>query len=326
MTAWMTLAGHNAKKTMRLLTVTLHPAIDRVLSTPNLLPSRVLPIEVVREYPAGKGVNAARVLRMLGEDVHTLTFRGGATGGQFARLLQVEGIPHTLVDCEASIRFTTLLLDRESRQELTLVEPRQKVSQAEADALLAAFERLLPEFNLLMLCGAGEGPALEGLYQRMIASANRVGVRCLLDTSGQSLVNALQAGPHLVKVNLEELSEIYPEPILHVCARVNALNAVIEKGAQLAAVSDGGNGMVLSDGAHAWHAFYQPEMVANTLGCGDAVLAGMAYALAQGMPAQEVLRWGTAAGVANTQSPGAGFFEPDTLQHMLGKVHIQPLK
>src|SRR5512146_1320419 len=134
--------------TMKVLAVTLHPAVDRIVTTPLLAAGEPNASRLVRTYPAGKGINAARALLRLGVPVFALTFGGlGAAGKVFEESLAGEKIPAHLIPCQAPIRTTTIIFEEASGKNYTLYEPRQKVTRAEAGAMFDYFSSVVENYD-----------------------------------------------------------------------------------------------------------------------------------------------------------------------------------
>jgi fructose-1-phosphate kinase PfkB-like protein len=194
------------------------------------------------------------------------------------------------------------------------------VEADEVEALLQRFDSLLAEAALVLLCGSGQGPALAGVYARMIEAARQQGVRCILDSSGEALALALQARPYMVKVNVLELSSYLQRPLETRAAQMEGLLALHAAGVQIAALSRGAQGMLGADGAEIWEGQLGVNRIVNVVGCGDSLLAGVAQALTEGASLEDVVRRGVAFGAANTQVRGAGFIDMETVAGMLPKV------
>ena len=310
---------------MKVLTVTLHPSIDTIYSTSIISSTGAKSTIKLRQYAAGKGVNAARVLQNLGVQVLALSYQGGETGILFERLLSKEGIPHVLIPCYAAIRSTTLTFNEKTSNSSLVIEPRQSITQFEADAMFECYSSIITDYDLCLLCGSGEGETLECLFYKMIEHAHQKRIPCLLDTSGNSLRNGVKAEPLFVKINTDELSEFMQKGIQSIPEQINGLKALIDYGVRFAAVTDQSKGMVLSDGHHAIQGSFSPDKVINTLGCGDAVLAGMAYGLINKNSIEDLIRCGVACGAANTQNFGAGFISRSTFEQFLKRIEVTPI-
>ncbi len=77
---------------MSILTVTLHPAVDRVLRIDRFRPDQASRAKLEMVYGGGKGNNAARALTRLGMPVTATGFQGGSTG-EFLKTIIEEEVP-----------------------------------------------------------------------------------------------------------------------------------------------------------------------------------------------------------------------------------------
>jgi fructose-1-phosphate kinase PfkB-like protein len=90
-------------------------------------------------------------------------------------------------------------------------------------------------------------------------------------------------------------------------------------------VSLGKDGAVGSDGQSLLKATPPPVQVVNTIGSGDALLAGLIFALVKGLPFNEALKFAVATGTANTLVDGPGYIDIKTLHEIFGEVKVQRL-
>ena len=307
---------------MKVLTVTLHPAVDRILKIEKFQPSDPMHGGVLLEYPAGKGINAARALHRLGVPVLATGFLGEQRFDALATAIRNEGMDASFLPCETPTRTTTIIQEISTGKQFIITEPRQVVTEQEANMLQQHVDDLLHGMDLCLLCGAGEGPFLQDAYAKLVTLAAKKGVICLLDSSGPSLNKGLLSKPHGVKVNREELSMLAGNTLVSQDEQAAFLRKLVESGTCFAAMSDQAKGMLADDGNETWAGSLNVDPVINTIGCGDAMLAGMAIAVLEKLPLQEAVRWGVACGTANTQQLGAGFIEMSMVQSFLSRVAV----
>jgi len=310
---------------MTILTVTLHPAVDKFVRTSKLVPDGISRVEIVSTYAGGKGNNVARALTRMGVSVIASGFRGGYTGTLIEQSLKAEGVATDFVACKSTIRTSTLIQEYETGHTFAVYEPGQMVEQQEIDALLDKFTGLLEKVSVCLLCGSGQTEELSTVYAQMISLAKKKGVRCLVDSSGDALKKALEARPFMLKVNTEELAELVDRKLETETEQVKALLQLHARGISVVAVSRGPEGLIVTDGEEVWKAKLQVANVINVVGCGDSLLAGIAKSLLEGEPLNELARWGVACGTANTQVSGAGFIDPDLVRSLLPNVEVVQL-
>ncbi|MCS7248629.1 MAG: 1-phosphofructokinase family hexose kinase [Anaerolineales bacterium] len=309
-----------------ILTVTFHPALDRILLVEELRSDTVNRARVMVEYGGGKGNNVARALHRLGVPVLAFGFQGSGPGLTARRAFKREGIPTHFVACRHPTRISTLLLEETSGRSYTLYEPGQTVTLREIQELKTQFLQVIGGFQIALFCGSAQTSALAHLLAELITEARQRGVVCVLDSSGQALREGIQARPFMVKINCAELEELVGEPLQTQERLTEAMLWVQRQGVEVMAVTQGEDGLVVTDGKSLWRGVLRMDKVIAVMGCGDALLAGMAYALLNGLRLPEIVRWGVACGAANTQVVGAGFINRTEVEQLLSRVQLSHRK
>jgi len=132
-----------------------------------------------------------------------------------------------------------------------------------------------------------------------VRAARAAGLRVAVDTSGSTLSAVLSATPQLVKPNAHELAEVTGRLIRTIGDVTAAAELLRAKGLDTVLVSLGRDGAVLVDGNSALHGRAAAVTAINTVGAGDAFLAGYLAADANAStPADRLacaLQWGATA-------------------------------
>lgn len=306
-----------------LLCVTPSPAIDRTAQVPRLRLGQVLRPTRVVALPGGKGVNAARAALRLGGRVVTAGIAGGYAGRWLTEALEAEGLAPRFSIAAAETRTTYVTVDTAGRSVL-VYEPSAVVSGREFRALVELLERdLLPDASRVIVAGSLPTGSPSDGYSRIVRACHRADRPVLVDTSGMGLIVALRAGPDIVKVGLSEVREAGL-----IGARGSALRAaraLAAAGAGMAVVTDGPRPVAACDGAHAWQLSVPRVTAINAVGSGDAFNAGLSLALAEGLPVEEALVSGVAAGSANALALGAGMLDVAVARVLRAQVEIRPV-
>jgi 6-phosphofructokinase 2 len=135
-------------------------------------------------------------------------------------------------------------------------------------------------------------PAVGG---KTAALAKALGKPLVLDTSGAAL---RQAG-HLLKPSLRELQDLVGREIRSERDQERAAREVIEEGrSEIVVVSLGAEGALLATAVGTERFAALPVPAKSTIGAGDSMLAGVILSLAHGLPLDEAVRFGMAAGAA----------------------------
>ncbi|MBX0330972.1 1-phosphofructokinase [Oscillochloris sp. ZM17-4] len=305
-----------------IYTVTLNPALDRELLVPSLEDQEMLRASEVRVDYGGKGFNVSRMLAALGAPSVALGFVGGFTGAALRAGLEGLGIATDLTPIAGETRTNVSIVSADQGRVIKVNEPGPPVSAEEIGALLGRVRALARPGDWWVLAGSLPPGAPPAIYAEIIAAAQAAGGRAVLDTSGAALRSGLAARPFLVKPNGEEAAALTGLPVGdRAQARVAA--AAIS-GPEWVAISLGADGALISGAGGYWHASSPPVRLANPVGAGDALVAGLVWRLSLGDPPGEALRWGVACGAAAAASPGTGQGSPAQVADLAGRVALEP--
>lgn len=307
---------------MSILTVTLHPAIDKVLKVQTLRPNEVHRCEIEMTHGGGKGNNVARALTRIHVPVIATGFQGGYSGAFITEHIESEGIKTSFAECREPTRTSTILQVEETGDTYALYEPGQSVTDAEIEHLYQHFQGLLGDASMVIYCGSGQTDLLAPVYARMIEMAKQMTIPTLLDSSGEALRQGINARPFMVKVNRNELSGYFQRSLDTLDQQIEAMLELQQSGIHIVALSRGEDGLIAVDGNEIWEGALKVATIVNVVGCGDSQLAGIAKQIVEGASLKELVRWGVACGTANTQVRGAGRIELNTVKEMLPRVRI----
>ncbi len=282
-----------------LTTLTPNPSIDRTLRVAALRGGEVHRAEASSAEAGGKGINVARALARAGHEVAAVAPMGASDTASFQSLL---GVP-------ASFAFRPVEIGGALRTNVSIVEPDgtttkvnesgPNLSPADAEQMVAAVLAHASTGEWVAGCGSLP-PGVDSDFYAVLAEAARgAGMRVAIDASGEALRSAVEAGCDLIKPNREELAALVASDLSTIGDVVSAARSVIGDGAAL--VSLGGDGAMLVSAHEALHARAAGVEVRNTVGAGDATLAGFLHAVAgdaQVLSAHSLVtavQWGSAA-------------------------------
>ena len=308
-----------------VVTVTLNAAIDKTYTVEGFSLDRVHRPSVAKSVAGGKGINVARVLRELGQDVLATGFAGGTNGNQILRGLDDEGLPHDFVRTEGESRLCIAVIDPEKGTQTEVNENGPEVSEAEVQALRGKLEALVPKAEYLVLSGSAPPGVPSDFYAEAIALAKSHGVKAVLDTSGNPLSRGVAAGPYMLKPNARELSSLKGRELLTVEEILGAAKSLLASKIEIVVVSMGRSGAIATDGRESWQAAPPEIEFVSAVGSGDALVAAFLDALIRGRGMREALRWGTAAGAANAATYGAGFCKEEEISRLADEVRLSPM-
>jgi 1-phosphofructokinase len=260
-----------------VVTLTPAPTLDRTYYVSNLIEGGVNRADGVAEELAGKGINVTKGLHLVGINAPGVVPIGNADPG----VLNRTGYADTLVPLwiEGTLRVSTTMVIHNGATTKVNEAPRP-LSEEDWAAVIALTEKTVVESGAKWLVIAGALPVykstgtfvdLQPIFDRMKA----LGVRVALDTSGEPLQYWARRGDATVmKPNAEELASAVGRTLHTLGDVIDAAREVCSHGVKCVLASLGADGMVAVTADGAWHARTPPVHVINTVGAGDATLAG----------------------------------------------------
>ncbi|MER3475279.1 MAG: 1-phosphofructokinase [Armatimonadota bacterium] len=305
-----------------VLTVTLNAAVDKTYRVEGFRLDRVFRVEAGRIVAGGKGINVARVLHTLGVPVVATGFLGGHNGAFILDSLKEEGIPGDFVWTQGESRVCLAVIDPVSGTQTELNEIGPQIQPEEVAALEAKLAHLLPQFAFVTLSGSAPPGVPADFHARIIRMGRAMGVKAVLDSSGDLLRHGVETVPWMVKPNRAELSAIFGREPSDLREAVEMAQRLRDRGIAIVVVTLGKRGAIWLSAEGCWLARPPEVEFVSAVGSGDSMLAAMLYAVIQGMSPPEVLRWGVAAGAANAAVFGAGFCTREQIESLVPRVEI----
>jgi len=302
-----------------IVTVTLNPSLDRSIEVGRLERGEVNRATSASLEPGGKGVNVSRALLANGVPSRAVVPCGGDEGGQLIRLLVAEGVDVRAVPIAGPTRSNITLTEPDGTT-TKINEPGVALDPDELRAVTDAVIARVGPGDWVVTAGSvapGQDPTV---YAAIGDAARAAGARWAVDTSGIALAASLAARPDLVKPNREELSEVLGHPLDTLAAVVAACHGLVAGSDRRVLCSLGADGAVLVAAEDAWHASGPRVQVENTVGAGDALLAGYLHGLTVAGSPEAGLRHGVAWATAAVATPGTGVPAPDRVRP--DDVHI----
>lgn len=306
----------------QVTTLTVSPTIDTSTQVDNVVPERKLRCDPPRTDPGGGGVNVARALTRFGVDTLALITAGGHTGDLMIELLQAEGVAVEAVPIRDQTRENVTVRESSTTLQYRFCMPGPSLSHEEWRSIVRAIETADPVPEYLVVSGSLPPGLPHDAYAEIARIANERGMRTILDTSGEPLRAALEAGVFLVKPNMSELASLVEETWIededHL--RSAARGLVSEHNCEAVVVSLGAGGayVVSRDGERRIPApAVYPE---SKVGAGDSMVAGITWGLVRGWTLFEAATLGVAAGAAAVITPGSELCRREDTERLYSQV------
>jgi 1-phosphofructokinase family hexose kinase len=310
----------------QIVCVTLNPAVDRTYEVDGLEIGQHAKGRLVFAHPAGKAVNVARVLQHLGSPCILTGFVGEAQRPLFEESFDPKIVHAQLFGVPYPTRENVTLVDVSRGTETHVRDIGHPVTDDDITKLTRKLEILSRPGVWMVFAGSlPQGLAVE-CYWSLLQAVVGKGARVVLDSSEAALAVVRRVPVWLIKPNRRELAELTGMPA-ETAGQIVAAVRSLGKAAQVALVSAGADGCYFVDRRRALHARLTrlPRQAVNTVGCGDALLAGFLAARAQGRRVEECLRHAVAAGTGACFHLRAGEVDPAEVARIVPQVEVQPL-
>lgn len=305
-----------------IITLTPNPSVDQTIFIDRLEPGEVNRFVSSQLDPAGKGVNASRMVHRLGWPTIAFGFLAGETGRMVETALDEEGVPRYFVRVPGQTRINVAIVEAAVPRSTAFFGPGPEVGADHIDTLLGLLRFWLPAGRVLVLAGSLPPGVPDDFYAEAIRHAREHGLVVVLDAAGEPLRRGIEATPDLIKPNREEAEELLGRPLPTLEDVARGARELVDRGIETVVVSLGKEGAICARGDAAWHVMPPTIETRSTIGSGDSFVAGLAIALARGDDITRGLRTGAAAGAATAATPGTALGPAELVKELERRVEV----
>jgi 1-phosphofructokinase family hexose kinase len=306
-----------------ILTLTINPAIDRNVTADRLVFEDRGYILSTSRSAGGRGINASCVIHSFGGETRAITPAGGRAGQQLREFLAGCGFPVEFVEIENEIRENLTITDRQGLT-VKLNHPGPPISKAELARVEEAVCRNLADASWLMLCGSVPPGVPACFYSQIVRQACSHGVKVLLDTDGDALLEGVEAKPTVVAPNQQEAERLLNTALLTRSQFLEAAARIRKMGADNVILSLGARGAIGACDSGLIEVVPPRVEAVCPIGAGDALAAAFVWAMERKPDFAEALRWGVAAGTASARLPGVTFAGFEDTKAIFSRVEVRP--
>jgi 1-phosphofructokinase len=300
-----------------IATVTPNPAVDYTVSLSGApAPGEVLRTDRTRYDAGGKGINVSKYLDALETETLATGFLGGFVGEYLETRLATAGLPASFVTIDGTTRLNTTLLAPDAEYKINQTGPT--VGAAAVGSLVETLRDRDPE---TVLVAGSLPPGVDTETVDRIATAGEW--ETAVDLNGDVL-GELSAGYALCKPNRAELEEATGRTVDDVDSAVAAARSLRGRGFERVVASLGSEGAVLVSDDRAFHAPALDVDVVDTVGAGDALLAGVLDGVARGESNGGALRTGIAVAAHVVGVPGTRVPPLDDVRTIRDRASVVP--
>jgi len=311
--------------TFMILTLTINPAIDRIVSVDKLVFEDRAYILNQTEVAGGRGVNASVVLHTFGAKTLALVTSGGAAGERMEKSLAGMGFPFEVVRVRPESRTNLTISDKQGLT-VKLNELGHTLSGHELTQIRHLVEARLAKARWLMICGSIQPGVAASFYCEIVEMAQERGLKTLLDTDGDALAHAVEAKPTVITPNQHEAERLLGRALLTRSQFLAAVHDLKAMGPEFVILSLGSRGAIGSSPDGVFEAIPPRLDALCPIGAGDCLAAAFVWAMDKKKAFYESLRWGVAAGTASAALPGMAFPTVEQTKAIYKQVEVRPAR
>ena len=303
-------------------TITLNAAYDLVGRLKRIELGEVNTVETLGLFPAGKGINVAKVLKDLGVDVAVGGFLGQDNVGDFEAMFHKQGLNDKFQRVAGKTRINVKITETEADvTDLNFLG--YEISAADWQTFVQNSLAYCQQFDIVAVCGSLPRGVTPELFADWLKALHQAGVKVVLDSSNAALTAGLRAQPWLVKPNHRELEAWIGHALPSLEDIIAAAKKLKAQGIANVIISMGAQGSVwLSDNAIVRAQPPKCENVVSTVGAGDSMVAGLIYGLSKNFSQAETLAFASAVSAFAVTQSNVGVSDPALLTPILNKVNV----
>jgi tagatose 6-phosphate kinase len=300
----------------------LNPALDVIYKTDEFHCGSTLVDTAVSAIPARKGINVARVIKTLGEDVCVTGLIPENDLIRTENFLDDQQISHRFFTIPGNLRINTTILEKNTGAITHLNSLSTVVPRRIQEEYFDLYKQLIVSGDSWCFSGSIPTGFDTDIYGRMVKLCVDNGVASLLDTRGGALKLGIRSRPSMIKPNLSELEEFFEEQIRGVHHIALKGKRLIDMGISYVFISLGVDGMIAIHENDCLLCSAPEANVVDTVGCGDALVAGLLVAQKRNFSFPEMCRIAIACGTSKALHEGPGRVTRDNVWQLMEDVQI----
>lgn len=289
----------------KVISLTINPAIDVNTSVDNLIAEIKLRCSSPHREPGGGGINVSRAVKKLGGDSLALYTSGGLTGQMLQELLDYEDLENMPIPIKDITRENIIVYDKSTTNQYRLCMPGPELAENELKYILDQIAGMDPKPDYIVASGSLPPNTPANFYARVAQIGKEIDSKVIVDTHGEPLQLALQAGVFLIKPNFTELNNLAGYEIKSDKQMEEIAKKLIENGqCEVVVVSLGAAGVLWVSGESCMYIRSPAVSIKSKVGAGDSMIGGIVLKLAQDWAVKDAINYGVAAGTAAVMTPG----------------------
>jgi 6-phosphofructokinase 2 len=312
-------------KNALIATITLNPSLDQHITVDGLVIDGTNRWSRLHRYAGGKGIDVSRAIHEMEGRTIAYGFIGGPVGRAVEILLDEEDVPVSFTPIHRETRTNFIITDSKTGRQTRIDAPGPRISRDEFERFQRKMLRISPSPDLIVMGGSLPPGIPSDVYYSMIMEAKTFGVRAILDSEGQWLVEGIKAKPYLIKPNVTEAEGLLGRELPDEDAIIRGALDIVDMGVEIAVISRGREGIIAATDKEVFKAVPPEVKVKSAVGAGDCTIAGLALKLANEEPLFRACRLAVALGTAAVLTPGTELARKADVVELLPQVKVSKI-
>ena len=309
-----------------IITVTFNPAIDKTAEVDVMVAGGLNRLQNVMQDAGGKGVNVSKTIHAFGGESLCTGFLAGSTGEYIDSALRKLNIASDFVWVDGMTRTNLKVLDR--NMDLTeLNEAGPEIGPKEVKQLVEKIGDLCKKDTIVVLSGNVSKGVDTNIYFDMINKIKEEGGRVVFDADGDLFAKGVKARPLVIKPNKYELAtyfgvaqDVSNKEIIRLA------KTLLNEDTRYVVVSMGKEGSIFITKDQVIQAEALKVTAHSSVGAGDAMVAGITYAIEQNYSLEDMIRFAVAASAGAVMTKGTQPASKKVVEELKQKVVMKTLE
>lgn len=294
--------------TKSVLTVCLNPTFEKTMVFGSFYENEVNRSAEYFLLPAGKGINVVREITRLGFQAVALTHLGGSRRDEFLELCKKESLCLEYFTVNSPIRSCINIIHNQKNTSTKLIEEPLPVDGEANTKAFDLYLSLVDDFEAVVITGTKPSGYTDDLYPRMVKAAKDMGKTVVLDLCGKDLMFSLPFKPDIIKPNLSEFIHTFQNgcrvlenqdsAFLYDTVASITKDLYVQYGTK-SVITRGSFPTWIYDGTSFYEIPNVDVPIVNTIGCGDALTAGLTLSLLSGNDLKTAVMFGADCAAQN---------------------------
>lgn len=310
-----------------IYTVTLNPAIDRIVHIPGELTRGQNHRSTATSFDiGGKATHVSVVLSSLNIANIATGFMGEGRKDVLIDLLEKKGVCHDFLTLpNEEVRESIVIVDETNKGSYMITEKGPNVSPNMLQQFKEKLQTTIQKNDIVVFAGNPSTQMDPKDYRELLEMIKSKHCRLVVDASDRYLQEALAVKPYLLKPNQYEFKELIGKPLNTLEDYIHAAFHFMCDDIEYFFISLGKEGSLLLHHQEIYHIIPPTVKQVNDTGCGDVFIGGLVYSIAQKFSVEKMCRFATAISASKATQHSSSDFELEQVQALMEKVKVNQL-